>query len=302
VLAADDDPVTRTLLRSKLLGWGYDVASASDGDQAWSILHDEARPSMALLDWMMPGKDGLSIVRELRKDSIEDPYVYVVLLTSRSSRQDMLAALDAGSDDYMTKPFDSGELRARLRAGERIIRLQNELMRTREELRAQATHDSLTGLWNRPAILELLARELGRSVRESRPIGVALVDVDHFKQFNDCFGHAVGDVVLRQVAHCMSSRLRQYDFVGRYGGDEFLVVMPGCGEPEALALSGRICESVRSLAQPRPAGSPVTVSVGVTAWIPGQEPSLEQLIRVSDCALYAAKAQCRDRAILAGAA
>jgi PleD family two-component response regulator len=207
VLAADDNPISQTVLRSMLLKWGYDVVTASDGDQAWQVLHSPQAPSLAILDWMMPGQDGVEICRRLRAAG-KEPYTYVLLLTSRSDCQDLVEALDAGADDYLTKPFNSSELRARLRAGRRIIELQEQLLAAQEELRMRATHDGLTGLLNRFAIMEILRRELARCSRENQPISILMADLDKFKHVNDSLGHLAGDAVLRESAARMQASFR----------------------------------------------------------------------------------------------
>ncbi len=299
VLIADDDPVSLHVLRSKLTQWGYDVLEAADGDAAWARLKESEGPTLAILDWMMPGRDGIAILHELRRRDHIEPYVYVIVLTSRNSHRDLIECMEAGADDFVGKPFDPHELRVRLRAGERIIQLQQELVCAREALRAQATHDSLTALWNRGAILELLERVLGRSRREGSCLGVAVADIDFCKSVNDRLGHIAGDSVLREVARRMSSRMRPYDLIGRYGGEEFLVILPGCDAEAALSLADRLCEQVRSEIVVQGRRVSVTISIGVACWRPGVVKSTEQLIREADAALYAAKSQGRNRAVLA---
>src|ERR1700730_5748514 len=197
ILAAEDNPVFQSVLRGMLTKWGYEVVLACDGNQALSALQVECPPRLAILDWMMPGLDGVEVCRRLRAANRE-PYIYVLLLTARTDSQDLVEGMEAGADDYLTKPFNATELRARLRAGRRIVELQEELMLAREALRQQATHDGLTGLLNRSAILEVLHNELARAQRESQPLSLLMVDLDHFKQVNDEFGHLAGDAVLRE--------------------------------------------------------------------------------------------------------
>jgi diguanylate cyclase (GGDEF)-like protein len=299
VLVADDDPISLHLLQAKLVQWDFEVVPAEDGDQAWALLTGEKPPKLAVLDWMMPGRDGLQIVKALRASSAE-PYVYVVLLTARAQRADLVEAMEAGADDYVAKPFDPQELRVRLRAGRRIVELHDQLLMAREELRAQATHDSLTGTWNRASILEALSRELERAAREQKPFSVAMADVDHFKAVNDTLGHQVGDAVLAEVARRMCARVRHYDLVGRYGGEEFLVIMPGCDDAEAQRMAERLRAGagIGIVLGEQPAIS-VTLSLGVATFRPGSRMTPEQLIREADKALYAAKGQGRNRAVFA---
>src|SRR5580704_1147440 len=192
VLAAEDNPVFQSMLRSMLTKWGYDPVIARDGAEAWRALDAEDAPRLAILDWMMPGMDGVEICRRVRAAGRE-PYIYILLLTARTESRDLVDGMEAGADDYLTKPFIAHELRVRLRAGQRILDLQSELMATREALRVQATHDSLTGLPNRGAILDILQTELSRASRESRPLAVVMADIDRFKQINDTRGHQAGD-------------------------------------------------------------------------------------------------------------
>src|SRR5215469_15485212 len=192
ILAAEDNPISQSMLRSMLTKWGYEVVTAGDGNEAWKILQSPQAPQLAILDWMMPGQDGVEVCRRLRATN-QEPYTYILLLTARSDSQDLVEAIDAGADDYLTKPFNSSELRARLRAGRRIVELQEQLLEAQAALRERATHDALTGLYNRAAVLELLHQELARATREAQPFAILMVDLDHFKEVNDFHGHLIGD-------------------------------------------------------------------------------------------------------------
>jgi diguanylate cyclase (GGDEF)-like protein len=293
VLIADDDAVSRRLLQVSLTKAGYDVAVSVDGAEALTIANRADCPRLMVLDWMMPHVDGVEVCRAVRKLARE-PYVYIILLTARGRQEEIVEGLEAGADDYITKPFDLDELKARLRAGRRILDLQEQLVSTREQLRIQATHDSLTGLLNRFAILEALGREVTRSAREGTRAGVIMADLDHFKQVNDTYGHAVGDAVLRESARRMLSSIRAYDSIGRYGGEEFLIIAPGCGVNEATLQAERLRASV-SAAAIDAAGSPVlmTMSVGVAAGSDGKQ--ADDLLRAADEALYQAKDAGRNR-------
>ncbi len=199
VLVADDEMVSRRLIESSLSRWGYDVVVAKDGHEASQILLSPDAPKLAVLDWMMPGMDGTQLCHDIRQKKPE-PYTYILLLTAKRAQDDVIAGLDAGADDYVTKPFVPAELKVRLRTGKRILYLQEQLINAREALRDQATHDHLTGLWNRAAILDILNRELGRAQRQEMPTAIAIGDLDGFKLINDTFGHSLGDEVLRSVA------------------------------------------------------------------------------------------------------
>ena len=210
VLAAEDNPVFQSMLRTMLTRWGYEAVMARDGNEAWSILEGADAPRLAVLDWMMPGMDGVEICRRIRS-ARREPYIYILLLTARTESQDLIEGMDAGADDYLTKPFNAHELRVRIRAGRRILDLQEELLQAREALREQATHDGLTGLLNRTTILENLDDELSRSARDGRPVSLLMIDLDRFKTVNDTQGHLAGDAVLRESASRLKSaeRLRE---------------------------------------------------------------------------------------------
>src|SRR5581483_4187593 len=170
--------------------------------QAWERLQGDDRPHMAILDWMMPGMDGVELCRRVRAMA-KEPYIYIILLTARTENQDLIDGMDAGADDYLKKPFNAHELRVRLRAGRRILELQEQLLHTREALRLQATHDGLTGLLNRTSVLESIENELARAQREHQPMALLLIDLDRFKLINDTRGHLAGDAVLREAARRM---------------------------------------------------------------------------------------------------
>ena len=296
VLVAEDSPIFQTMLQNMLSKWGYQVLPVGDGGEAWRILASGDGPRLAILDWMMPGMDGVEVCRRVRAQGRE-PYTYILLLTARAERSYMVEGMDAGADDYITKPFDAHELRVRLRAGHRILDLQSELVRAREALRRQATHDGLTGIWNRTAILEILDRELRRAHREFTPLGVLMADLDHFKHVNDTYGHPAGDEVLREAARRLEADLRRYDSVGRYGGEEFLIVLPGCNGAGVQAHAGRLLGRMRAEPFRLPADRVhVTCSLG-GSWTDSADPGqAEALLHAADEALYAAKDHGRDGA------
>jgi len=297
VLVADDSLVMRRLLEASISSWGYEPVSAADGDQAWDILSSADPPPIAILDWMMPGLSGLAICRRLRERQAP-PYVYVILLTSRGLREDIVEGLNAGADDYIVKPFDKHELEVRLRAGRRIIELQAELMSAQARLREQAMRDPLTGIWNRASILETLERELDRARRDSTPLGILLLDLDHFKQLNDTRGHQFGDLALRAFSKRVQAAVRSYDSFGRYGGEEFLILTPGCGEHDLIRQAERLRLAVASSPFEIEGHSvAMTISAGATSMEPGVRASSLELIRAADDALYEAKRTGRNRVV-----
>jgi diguanylate cyclase (GGDEF)-like protein len=299
ILIADDSIVSRHLLDATLRKWGYQVVVACDGVEAWNVLQEEDAPKLAILDWVMPGLTGPEVCRRVREHAKEkDSYTYILLLTSKSLKEDLIEGMESGADDYVTKPFDQHELKVRLRSGTRIIDLQRELVTAKDELREQATKDFLTRIWNRSSILDILQRELIRGEREKRSVGVVLADLDHFKLVNDTYGHFAGDAVLREFARRMQSSIRPYDAIGRYGGEEFLIILPGCDEP----CTSRQAERMRSVLDAEPMivneqRKLITCSFGATTWHPGEPTSPDGLIRIADDALYAAKHQGRNRVV-----
>ncbi|HXM40659.1 MAG TPA: diguanylate cyclase [Bryobacteraceae bacterium] len=300
ILVADDSPVFRDLLQRMLLEWGYEVTTVTDGQQAWDLLRQENGPRLALLDWMMPGMEGAEVCRRVR-DTIHDRYVYMMLLSVRSDLEDVVKGMESGADDYIVKPFQVDELRARLRAGRRVLALQEELVEAREALREQATRDGLTGLWNRTAIFDILQNELARSSRSAEPLIALMADLDGFKPVNDHFGHMAGDAVLRQVSARMRASVRRYDAVGRYGGEEFLIVLPGCELAGGVAMAERIRDAIASECfRSGETEIHLTCSLGAAAAMPPAIPQADDLVRAADAALYRAKRQGRNRVEAAG--
>jgi len=295
ILIAEDDPVSRRLLQSLLVKWRYEVTVVTDGMEALQIFDSPGAPRLAILDWMMPSMDGVQICQRIRERR-DRPYTYILLLTARSQKRDLLYALEQGADDYLTKPFDAQELRARLHVGGRILTLQDNLLAAQEELHFRATHDELTGIPNRASIVESLTKEMFRQLRDHRSFGIVLADIDHFKNVNDNYGHLSGDDVLRAVARDMQSCTRPYDGVGRYGGEEFLIVAPDSDDVGTMALAERIRAHIESRPIPARAGPiSVTVSLGVAASTGPPFVDFKTLLQRADDALYRAKANGRNR-------
>jgi len=299
VLVADDDPVARFMLQSLLTKWGYRVIPAADGLEAARILESPGAPQLALLDWMMPGLEGPEVCRHVRSQA-ERPYFYILLISARNQRGDILSGLECGADDYLTKPFDAEELRARLLVGRRILDLQNNLIATREELRFKATHDALTGVANRATALEAINRERSRQSREGSSFGVILIDVDHFKRVNDGCGHLTGDLVLKTIAERIAACVRPYDTVGRYGGEEFLVVIPLSDSADTMAIARRIRAKIEATPVETDCGElHVTVSCGIACSTGNPPVEARALLYLADEALYRAKDLGRNRCELA---
>lgn len=296
ILLAEDSKLYRHLISNCLKEWVFDFKVAQDGLSAWQLLESEWAPTLAILDWILPGMNGLDLCQRLRTRTQAERYVYTIVLTAKNQKQDLLEAMNAGADDFLSKPFDPPELKARLLAGKRIILLQRELIAARESLRFAATHDSMTGLSNRAEIIGFLRCELARARREKRPVGIVLADLDHFKRINDTFGHSAGDAVIQETARQLRAGLRVYDGVGRYGGEEFLMVLPGCDLNATLSRA----DSIRKAIQTNTIASAhqnltATVSMGVIAADSSADVSVEVLLERADEALYLAKNNGRNR-------
>jgi two-component system, cell cycle response regulator len=289
ILVAEDDAISRRLLQATLQKWGYEVLAASDGMQAWELLQGPQPPKLALLDLTMPGLDGAEICRKVR-GQISKPYTYILLLTTRGQRGDLAAALDAGVDDFVLKPFDPHELKGRLRAGERIIDLQDELIKTREELHYIKNHDSLTRILNCAAVHTELCRALVRANRQGSSTAIAMGNLDHFKFINDAYGHSVGDAVLCEVVRRLANSIRPYDVLGRYSSEEFLLIFEGCNTPDGIQLAERLrkCISEEKILVDN-AFISVTISIGVAATGTWKTEDANSLIRYANMALQETK-------------
>lgn len=295
ILVAEDDPTAQRILEMFLTKLGHELILAADGAAAIKAFDQEPAPSLAILDWMMPEVTGLEVCHAIRQRG-NDPYVYIFLVTTKAQRQDIVQGFEAGADDYIVKPFDLLELRGRLNAGIRIVQLHEQLAASREELRFQAMHDSLTGLANRASILQTLASEVARAQRLDTALAVAMADLDHFKAVNDTHGHLVGDEVLREAARRLRSALRAYDSVGRFGGEEYLVVMPGCDDTAMGQQAERLRGCIGDTPFSTSAGDlKLTVSLGIANCHGASSPDATSLLGTADAALYRAKARGRNR-------
>ena len=300
ILIAEDDLTSLSMLAAVLKKGGHEVVETVNGMQAWDELQKTEAPKLAILDWIMPGLDGLEVIRRVRAQFVEQP-PYIILLTKKSETNDIISGLETGANDYIKKPFEYEELFARIRVGQRTLELQTSLYETQQELAYLATHDSLTGILNRRAILERLSKELSRFRREGNRsqgagLSVGFFDIDHFKQVNDQHGHQAGDEVLRGLVSIMGSRLRAYDILGRLGGDEFLVVAPGIDKAKCKFLFERIWNAIAASQIKTCAGElSITVSIGIAS--AGPESSPDVLLDIADKAMYRAKRDGGNRLV-----
>jgi two-component system, cell cycle response regulator len=288
ILLVEDSYIERRKLGAFLTEWGFEHESVGSGTEAVKLLESVNPPDLVLLDWLLPGLDGIDVLRRIRKLS-QGSYIYTVMLTAKTHKKDRITAMEAGADDYLAKPIDPTDLRSRIVVGKRILELQ-------QSLRFAATHDFLTNLLNRSEILAALQREIARGARQQASMTIILADIDHFKRVNDTFGHAAGDEVLKEVTRRLKVDLRPYDLVGRYGGEEFLILLPGC----SLENGKRRADAIRSLVCKGPVQTPfgtssVTVSMGLTETSVCRDCSVSEFLREADLSLYEAKKKGRNR-------
>ncbi len=294
VLIVDDDFVTRRLLQARLVQMGLHVIEAVNGKEAWELLQANPIP-LVITDWLMPLMDGLNLIQQIRAANFPR-YIYVILLTNLDSKTDVVKGLEAGADDYLTKPFNLPELTARVKIGQRIVALEQRLLAMSDQLYIQATYDQLTGLLQRSAALEQLNLLVQRAQGQQQPLSLLLLDLDHFKQINDQHGHTVGDQALRLIAEQIQQTVRTSDPTARWGGEEMLVLLPGANSSAAIATAQRIRRAIggQQLDHALPS-SELSASIGIAVLEPGSstdEPVhsiINRLLSQADQALYAAK-------------
>jgi two-component system cell cycle response regulator len=289
ILIAEDDPISRRVLETNLLEWGYEVLVASDGGEAWEIIQQPESPSLIISDWMMPRMDGLALCREIRNME-KSEYIYFIILTAKGEKKNIIEGLEAGADDFLTKPFNQEELKYRTRIGERIINLERRIM----EL---ANTDPLTNLLNRRAFMERMGPEMSRAQRDKKPLSLILTDIDHFKRVNDTYGHQAGDLVLQRFAGQLTTSARPYDFVGRHGGEEFVICLPGADGRQAGSVAERMRRQIEDMEIMLPDESRsirITASFGTASYSGESGKNGDLLIKRADDALYLAKNKGRN--------
>jgi two-component system chemotaxis response regulator CheY len=290
VLIVEDEPISKHLLEVFLHKWGYDVVVCRDGGEAWKLLQMDKTVNLIISDWMMPVMTGLELCRKIRETERSN-YIYFIILTSKKEKEDVIAGLEAGADDFLIKPFDREELKYRVKIGERIINLEQRIIKL-------ASTDPLTGILNRRAFMERVNEEIHRATREKRPLSLIMSDIDHFKRINDTYGHQAGDRVLQRFARELTESSRAYDFVGRYGGEEFVACLPGADTKEAGSTAERIrrrVEAMKIVLPDRPDPVQITASFGTSTFRPASEDNLDQIFKRADDALYKAKKEGRNR-------
>jgi len=288
ILLIEDERVQRMVIENLFEGTDHEVLVAENGEEGWKIIQ-ETGVRMIITDWIMPVLSGPELIQRIRKADLPG-YSYVILLSAQDSTDNIVEGLEAGADDYMTKPFSAAELMARLKIGQRILTLQ-------ERLHDLATRDPLTGLMNRRAFLEGANAEYDRALRGRSPLAAAMIDIDGFKAINDLYGHETGDRAIQSVAEALRLHRRTYDLLCRWGGEEFLVLMPGCDAASAAAAAERVRVAIGSAVIDLPGGGGLrmTVSIGVAVGGPGANPRMEELIHRADTSMYKAKKGGKDR-------
>lgn len=297
ILVVDDNQDNIEIIATRLRFRGYDMEEAADGKQALELVHQNP-PDLILLDVMLPDIDGYEISRRI-KGNEELPFIPIILVTARDSTQDKVMGLDAGADDYLTKPINFPELEARVRSMLRIKRLQDELEEKNRELERLSISDGLTGLYNHRRIHGLLHEEFERAQRTGDKISVAMFDLDRFKSVNDTYGHPAGDRVLQEMATVLRESAREIDRIGRYGGEEFMVILPETDIEDAAVFVERVRREVARRPFDIELDEPLhmTISVGVATYPNESIDSPETLVKIADNALYAAKTGGRNKAV-----
>jgi two-component system chemotaxis response regulator CheY len=309
VVVAEDDRSYLRRLTGILERSGYTPHAARDGDEAWALLM-QTKAQLLVTDWTMPGMSGVELCRKVKSANLPY-YVYSIVLTSRREEQEIVEGFNSGADDYLTKPVNSAELKARIQVGARIVRLESKLrdresvLRDREKelqvlvrrLEVMVSTDDLTGVANRRALLARLTEELAQARRTGHDLSVAMIDIDRFKRLNDTYGHAAGDLVLREIVNRVLGAKREYDIVGRLGGEEFVVILPELALEEAVAVAERLRAQVADAPFVLSSGSRLsaTFSVGVASAPAGRAESIDSLLAAADRALYRAKERGRNR-------
>lgn len=294
ILLVEDEHISRQMVKKILLKAGHEVVEAADGQEAWELFQREPF-QFVITDWMMPRLDGPSLVQHIRS-SDQKSYTYIVLLTAMDDKDNVVSGLESGADEYLTKPFNNKELIARVASGIRILNLEEQLIQARQQMEQLALHDGLTGLLNRRTIEEYAEAEFDQASRKKRPLSVVLLDVDHFKSVNDKYGHKFGDHTLRRVAQLLTGDLRKYDRVGRWGGEEFILILPETQLQDAIMVAERLRSRIAEMKLSLENGKQfsVQISLGV-ACATGEFPSLQKLIDAADQAMYGAKQTGRNR-------
>jgi diguanylate cyclase (GGDEF)-like protein len=302
ILIAEDETVSRRVLKMTLESWGHEVIEACDGAAAWQLLQDEDAPKLAILDRAMPEMDGITVCRQVRQHQSATP-VYLILLTAKSSKQDIVVGFEAGADDYVTKPFDRDELHARVEVGIRIVDLQRslaqrvaeleqalgELKQAQETLRNLSLTDDLTELYNRRGFFTLAAQHLKAARRTNKKASLIYTDMDGLKTINDTHGHDEGSKALREVADILRRTFRSSDIIARIGGDEFVILETNAERTDGQGSITRLQENLRKHNAEKPHAYELSLSLGIVRGGLDEYPTVEALLARGDELMYEAK-------------
>ena len=301
ILIVEDEYISRRMVKKFLVDAGYEIVEAEDGQSAWELFQAE-HFQLVITDWMMPGLNGPDLVKKIR-ESEQKSYTYIIMLSAMDDKDNVVFGLESGVDEYLTKPFNDKELVARVASGMRILKLEEQLKQAKQQMEILAMHDGLTGMLNRRAIEEYAESEFGIASRKERPMGVIMVDIDHFKSVNDQFGHKSGDLALQQVAKGLAGGLRIYDRVGRWGGEEFILILPETQLQDAAKVAERTRAGIAEMKISLDNGETLSIHISLgVACATGQFSSLAKLIDAADQALYQAKQTGRNRVCIFEAA
>jgi two-component system cell cycle response regulator len=294
VLVADDSPIYRKLVENTLAPKHYELLFAKTGAEAMNLL-SQHQPSLVITDWMMPDLNGIELCEHIRSHP-QLSYTYIIILTGVTEKNKVVKGLEAGADDYLTKPFHSDELLARVGVGLRIVKLHRQLAANSRLLEELALTDALTGLPNRRAIEEWAPRQLSGAIRHGFSFWVVMADLDLFKSVNDSNGHEAGDAVLKTFAHILKENSRASDMCGRIGGEEFLIVLSHTDEKGALIVVQRMREEMAAHKFQFGAKEVVvTASFGIAEYSCNQDQNFARLVAQADAAMYSAKQHGRNR-------
>jgi diguanylate cyclase (GGDEF)-like protein len=294
ILIVEDELIFRRMVKKYLLEAGYDIVEAEDGQSAWELFQREPF-HLVITDWMMPNLTGPELVEKIRTSGKKN-YTYIIMLTAMDDKDNVVVGLESGADEYLTKSFNSRELIARVASGMRILKLEEQLMQAHQQMEILAMRDGLTSLLNRRAIEEYAEAEFSLTIRKERVMSIIMLDIDYFKSVNDRFGHKFGDHALQQAAKILKDGLRSYDRVGRWGGEEFILIMPDTQLKDAATVAERVRARTAEMKISLENGETfsVHISLGVASTA-GQFSSLTKLIDAADQALYQAKQTGRNR-------
>jgi two-component system cell cycle response regulator len=299
VLLAEDNPVSRKILEKTLQKAGYEFNSVENGREALDLFNGSFFP-IVLTDWLMPEMNGIELCRAIRENNNFSGYVYIIVLTGKDAKDDIVVGLEAGADDYLTKPFDQAELIARLNTAVRILELERSLLTANEKIRLLSVTDPLTGSYNRSYLNDRYPQEIQRAKRFKNPLSLVLCDIDHFKNVNDTYGHLTGDQVLKEVVGSITESLREkVDWVVRYGGEEFLMVLPETGVDGARIVAERVRSAISEMSiKTKENTVHITASFGVTGCdfnATDEKIIMEDMINAADGYLYQSKREGRNR-------